>query len=261
MRKMNSQTGSAHVVIVTVIVVALLGALGFVFWNNFMKKDNVVPQNKSKPKVESFCSDKENVAAEAGTFCSEDVGIKLAVPSIFENKLTKAANYEVFEGPLGIKDKKSAGTSEQVYQAVLNGDDNFTLTIAQEPLRTGYVGVGHLLQNAYFDRATGELTLVKGKTVTYDAVTDTYQTSGEFSKGDVVPSFVVDGIRFFKGQIGDAGTVENTYLGVVNGKIVKISLKHVSYMGNPADDPSTIDADPVFDELDKAVKSLKVANS
>lgn len=240
---------------------ALIGALGFVFWNNFMKKDNVVTQTENKPKTESFCSGKENITAEGGTFCSEDVGVKLAVPSIFENKLAKAANYEVFEGPLDSKDKKSAGTSEQVYQAVLKGNDNFTLTIAQEPLRSGYVGVGHSLQKTYFDKATGELTLVKAPTRTYDAATDTYATSGEYSKGDVVPSFVADGIRFFKGQIGDAGTVENAYLGVVDGKIVKISLKHVGYMGNPADDPSTIDADPVFDELDKAVKALKVANS
>lgn len=261
MRKTNTQTGSAHVVIIAVIIVALLGALGFVFWNNFMKKDTVVTQNENKPKPESFCLDKENVAAEGGAFCSEKIGIKLAVPSIFVNKLAKADNYEVFEGSLDPKDKKSAGTSEQVYQAVLSGNDNFTLTIAQEPLRSGYVGVGHLLQNTYFDKTTGELTLVKTPTRMYDAATGTYTTTGDYSNGDAVPSFMVSGIRFFKGQIGDAGTVENTYFGVVGGKIIRISLKHVGYMGNPADDPSTIDAEPVLDALDKAVRVMKIAKS
>jgi hypothetical protein len=36
--KKSKQTGSAHIVIVIVLVLALLGALGFVFWQNFVNK-------------------------------------------------------------------------------------------------------------------------------------------------------------------------------------------------------------------------------
>ncbi len=37
MKSRHSQTGSAHVIII-VLIVALLGVLGFVFWQNFMNK-------------------------------------------------------------------------------------------------------------------------------------------------------------------------------------------------------------------------------
>lgn len=34
---MNKQSGSAHVVIIVVLVIAIIGALGFVFWQNFLQ--------------------------------------------------------------------------------------------------------------------------------------------------------------------------------------------------------------------------------
>jgi type II secretory pathway pseudopilin PulG len=36
----SKQTGSAHVVIIVILVIALLGTLGFVFWQNFINKDS-----------------------------------------------------------------------------------------------------------------------------------------------------------------------------------------------------------------------------
>lgn len=44
----TSQKGSAHVIIVVILVVALLGALGFVFWQNFIQKDT-----ETKPVTQS----------------------------------------------------------------------------------------------------------------------------------------------------------------------------------------------------------------
>jgi hypothetical protein len=260
MRKNKSQTGSAQIVIVIVVVAALVGTLGFVFWNNFLnKKADVAQTNATKAKVEESCAGTQNTAAEKGVFCSEELGVKVTVPSIFTNKLVKAANYEVFKNPtLNPDSKQSAGMSENVYSAAISGNDNFTFTIAQEPLRTGYVGVSHMLQNTYYDQADATLTLVKSPTRHYDSATGTYTTTGSYSKGEVVPSFTADGVRFFKGTVGDAGQTENTYFGVVKGKIIKISLKHTGYMGDPSHDPSTINADNVFAELDTAVKALKV---
>lgn len=39
-----SQKGSSHIVIIVILVVALLGALGFVFWQNFINKDPIVKE-------------------------------------------------------------------------------------------------------------------------------------------------------------------------------------------------------------------------
>ncbi len=257
MRNSKAQTGSVHIVVTVVLIAALIGALGFVFWSNFLKKEAAVSQTENKPSIETPCAAGENTAAENGTFCSQELGLKFAVPSIFVNKLIKVDNYEVFQGPLDPNAKKTAGSSENVYQATISGSDNFTFTIAQEPLRTGYVDVPHLLQNTYYDQATGELTRVNAPTRQYDSARNATVTSGDYSKGEVVPSFTVGDVRFFKGTDGDAGQVENIYFGVVKNKIIKMSLKNIGYIGDPATDPTTIDADQVFTELDASIKALK----
>lgn len=262
MKKSDSQTGSAHIVIVVVLALALVGGLGYVFWNNFLdKKETVVAEAEVKPTPKAFCSDGENAAAEKGVFCSEEMGIKFSVPSIFVDKLTKLDNYPVYEGSLDYREKKEAGFSELAYHAVVTGNDNFSLTIAKEPLRSGDVGLYHMLQGTYFDQATGELTGVNGPTSQYDSATDSYTWSGGFSKGETVPSFDVDGIRFYKTSSGDAGTMEIAYLAVINNKIIKIHLGHSAYMGDPANDPTTIDADKVSAELEQSIKSLKFLKS
>jgi len=258
MQKSKSEIGSTHVIILGVLVVVLIGALSFVFWNNFMKKDTPTSKKETTSKAEKICTDGQDTTAKNGTFCSSDVGLKFTVPSIFTGKLAKADNYEIFQGPLDPNTKTSAGSSENVYKATISGNDNFTFTIAQEPLRTGYVDVTHALQNTYFDQVTGELTLVNTPTSHYDSVTNTSTKSGNFSKGNPVPSSTVDGVRFFKGSYGDAGQIGETYFGVVNNKIVKISLKYMGYMGDPAKDPSTIDSDKVFDEFASDIKALTI---
>ena len=40
-KKSQMQKGSAHVVIIVILIIALIGVLGFVFWQNFIKKDDV----------------------------------------------------------------------------------------------------------------------------------------------------------------------------------------------------------------------------
>jgi hypothetical protein len=259
MRKNKSEIGSAHVIVLSVLVVVLIAVLGFLFWNNFVKKDTPAPKKETASKVTEFCADGQDTTAKNGTFCSTDVGIKFTVPSIFAGKLAKADNYEVFQGPLDPNTKTSAGSSENIYKATISGNDNFMFTIAQEPLRTGYVDVTHALQNTYFDQATGELTLINMPTVHYDSVTNTSTKSGGYSKGDAVPSSTVDGVQFFKGSYGDAGQIGETYFGVVNNKIVKISLKYMGYMGDPSKDPSTIDSTKVFDEFANNMKGLTIA--
>lgn len=257
MQKYKSQAGSVPIVVVILLVIALVGALGFIFWNNFLKKDSSVAQTDDKQKVEELCAGGENTVAEKSIFCSKEIGIKLTVPSVFAGKFTKIDDYEVFQGSLDPNEKKTAGQSENTYRATISGSDNFTFTIAKEPLRTGYVDVPYKLQNTYYDQVTGDLTLIKAPETHFDSMSNKMMTSGSYSKSEVVPSFTADGIRFFKATSGDAGQTETAYFAVINNKIVKISLKHSAYMGDSANDPATIDEAKIFDELDKSIKTLK----
>jgi flagellar basal body-associated protein FliL len=263
MQKHDSQTGSAHIVIVVALVLALVGGLGYVFWDNILnKKEAAVAQVTTKPTAKVFCSDGENTAAEKGVFCSEEVGVRFTVPTILTNKVAKSRDYPVHKGPLDYNARQDAGMSELVYAASVTGNDNFVFTIAQEPLRTGYLDVYQGLQNVYFDEQTTEFSLVNMPTRTYDSATDSYTQQGGYSIGEVLPSFKVDSLKFYKGAGGDAGMIHNVYLAVINKKIIKIQLVHSERLGGPeANNPTTIDADKVFAELEQGVKSLKVNKS
>lgn len=54
---MNTQKGSAHVFLITGLVIALTGALGFIFWQNFLHKEPTVAKTetvmKTQPKEET----------------------------------------------------------------------------------------------------------------------------------------------------------------------------------------------------------------
>jgi hypothetical protein len=253
----HSQTGSAHVVIIVIIVVGLLGALGFVAWKNFFApKDNEPIVTEAVQTKDAECE--ADVIEKNGVFCSKEIGIKLKVPTIFEGKFKKVDNYEIFKGTVDYATSTSAGTSDVVYSAPITGTDAFTLTIAKEPLRSGYVDIGHSLQGTYFDMGTGLLSLTTSPIQSYDSATGVSTASGEYAVADTVPSFVVDGVRFFQGSLGDAGLRVETYFAVVNNNIVKIKLTNNGYMGDPADDPSTIDAEQVFSELDNAIKAIEL---
>lgn len=55
MNKTLSQKGSAHIVIIIILVVALLGTLGFIFWQNFINKEPTPKQTETtqdQPKDE-----------------------------------------------------------------------------------------------------------------------------------------------------------------------------------------------------------------
>jgi hypothetical protein len=249
-RKRTHQSGSALIIILVIVgVLAVLGGLGYVLWSNFLK-----PAETSV--TGTFCADGEDEAATNGVFCSEDLGMKLTVPEIFKGKVAPAENYEVSEGTIDPETTTSAGTSERVFKAEISGTDNFTFKIAREPLRTGYVDVSARLSGAYFDQATGVLSNVDSPMMNYDSATGKTTTTGSYAISDDVDSFMAGDVRVYEGLFGDAGVSIITYFAVINDKIVKISLHHGGYIGAPEDDPSTIDAEPVFDQLEAAVKAM-----
>ncbi len=252
------QKGNAHVVIIIILVLAIIGVLGFIAWQNFLAPKDVQPtaQVSVNQTKESDCESGD--IEKDGTFCSEEMGIKLKVPAVFDGKFEKTDNYEIFKGTVDYTTRTSAGNSDVVYSAVITGSDEFTLSVAKEPLRSGYVDVGHMLQGTYYDTETGLLSLTTSPIRNYNSATDSYTVSGEYTVSDTVPSFVVDGVKFYHGSIGDAGMRYETYFAVIKDSFVKIMLKHSGYMGPAENDPSTIDADQVFDELDDAVKGIEL---
>ena len=73
----NSRSqGFAHAFLVIGLVVALLGALGFIFWQNFIHKEPTVTNNKTVPKTQP----KEEVDLNKGYLVLEDWGIKFKLP-------------------------------------------------------------------------------------------------------------------------------------------------------------------------------------
>lgn len=61
--KSHSQKGSSHIIIVIIFVLVLIGALGFIYWNNFARKS---PAEKDSA-VSDTRPDIENVLTLSGT--------------------------------------------------------------------------------------------------------------------------------------------------------------------------------------------------
>jgi hypothetical protein len=257
-KKSRKDSGSIFIIGVIFMTVVILGAVGYVAWNKLFTpgtKQETTQQNNTAAKP---CKNNEGAIEKDGVVCSEDIGVKFKSPTIFNDKFKKNDNYEIFKGTIDYGTRTSAGYSDVAYSAVIAGTDNFTLTIAKELLRTGYVGVYHGLQNTFYDAGTGILSNVESPMTTYNLANDSSTTTGTYKLGKEVPSFVADNIKFYKGSNGDAGQTGEMYFAVINGSIVKIELKHGAYMGPDSDDPSTIDPKPVFDQLDEAIKNIKI---
>lgn len=257
LKKSQKQSRSALVILVIILMVVVVGSLGFVAWTKFSEPKQTAPvAEQSAPVVVADCE--AGGVEKNSTFCSEEIGVKFAVPTVFDGKFKKADNYEIFKGTIDYATRTTAGTSDIVYSAVISGSDNYTLTVAKEPLRSGYVDVGHSLQSTYYDAETGLLSLTNSPPLNYDSATGTYTSSGETTPGDAVPSFMIGDTKFYHGTIGDAGTLYDTYFAVIKGSIVKIKLAHGAYMGPPETDPTTIDYKQVFNEFNEALKNIEV---
>ena len=81
----QKQAGSAHVVIIVVIVAAVLGALGYVFWQNFINKDTSEITNDSKQTTTQSAETPANPVEQPkdsteGYLVLEDWGIKFKLP-------------------------------------------------------------------------------------------------------------------------------------------------------------------------------------
>lgn len=255
----SKQTGSAHVVIIVTIVVALVGALGFAFWKNFMQPSGIQasqeqPEKTSQPKkAEPVCTG--DFVEEDGVFCSESVGVEFKIPDLFVDKFKKGKNYEVYKGPMESAEGTLTGKSLEYYEAIVaSGEEHLSLTVAKEPLRSGYSSIGHALQRTYFNATNGNLYLVNAPPYDYDSTTGVTTYKGKWTAGEPVPFFEVGKTKVYQGKVGDAGTMENGYLMVVNDHLVIIKVRHVA---NPMNEPM-FDAEQTFTDLNSNLKQIKV---
>ena len=121
--KTLSQKGSSHVVIIVALVLALVGTLGFVFWQNFIHKEPVVKEAevvKSDNQPRTNDSQKDNYTGwKAGSFKYTKLSYKLP------------PNWEDISDNTQFQDKYK-------YEEVkLKAADGFTLTMSVNNLPRG----------------------------------------------------------------------------------------------------------------------------
>lgn len=249
----SSQNGSTFIVVIIILVVAIVGALGFVFWQNFIQHPDTQENVAEEVDVDKSCE--SGVVEQNGVFCSESIGVEFKIPEVFVGKFQKKENYNVYEGSMESVEGSLAGKSLEYYEAVVvSGQETLSLSVAKEPLRSGYSSIGHFLQRTYFNAANGNLYLVNSPTQEYDSTTDTTKTTGSWSVGESVPFFEVGETKVYYGRVGDAGVAEDGYLMVVNDHVVVIKIKHVA---NPAEEPA-LDIEKPFMDLNSELKQLQV---
>jgi hypothetical protein len=74
----QSQTGSAHIAIIIILISAILGLLGFVVWQNFIKQD--VSINTDEGSVLEMPKETEQPAEDTLTYRSDVIGIEFKYP-------------------------------------------------------------------------------------------------------------------------------------------------------------------------------------
>ena len=82
MVKNSSQNGNAHVVVIIILVVALVGVLGLIFWQNFIYEDSVAPKTGTISQIKT-----EDDPYEGWNICHDKgVGIIFKYPLDWEFK-------------------------------------------------------------------------------------------------------------------------------------------------------------------------------
>lgn len=195
------------------------------------------------------CKPDENKEATKQIFCSDDMGIKLTVPGWFMGTLAKGKNYNLYAYDFDKNESVVVGQSELVYEATYNDPKNsemanvYKLLIAKTPLVSRS---GPCFAQCYFDSQTK--TLYEDKTGFEDT---------KLSLGRELESVTVDGTKFFKGVIGDAGDYNVTYLGVIGNNVIEITLQSTTYLGETSE-PYAVDRDQIFIDFDNLLKTFQV---
>lgn len=83
MNKQN-QNGSVHIIIISVVALLVVGAIGYLFWNNFVKTNNAQKDKTENSKVaanpSTSPSPTPNVADNTGYLVLDEWGVKFKAP-------------------------------------------------------------------------------------------------------------------------------------------------------------------------------------
>lgn len=191
MKKNRTDGFAVGVVIAIVVVLALAGALGWVFYNNIQKQKKDTPQPSSSKTViqqaETFCKENEDAAATKGVFCSEEWGFRLHVPDELKGQIA------LEESSLqGVDSQKITATKAYVAkEQSQESGDSYSFEISQYPLR------------AFVFPSYGHVTFDPSKKLFYNG------NNSQGEQGAEAKYVLVDGVKVYVMGIGDAGYVSS----------------------------------------------------
>lgn len=111
MNKQNNQSGSAHIpIIVIILTIALLGALGFVYYQNFILKKEVLIKNSDISTAKA-----EDNSFNLFTFDHPDIGWKIKADTfngIEDKDYVSLESDDYKSGPMGAEAGSSIGIGE-----------------------------------------------------------------------------------------------------------------------------------------------------
>ena len=225
-----------EIILVGLIVVGLLGTLGWVYLSKMQEKDNNANSSKQETNQtnQDPCRDDSDDAGN-GTFCSTDIGISVQVPDAFKGKIAPIENYTVYTQSSINEEPKIFRVSDVAFEGTLKGtNDQYSLTISKEPLRDFRV---KSYNPAFFNKSTKQIT---------------------YQDGTEVESVTLDGTKFYTYGGGDAGSMNTVYAAVIDNALVVVSLDAKQELGDPATRNYILDADTLFNQFKDRIKSLKV---
>ena len=153
---MNTQKGFAHAVLLIGLLIALIGALGFIFWQNFILEEPEVekPASSTTKKLEAFERSTE-IPADWKKYENKEYKLSFAYPATWTVKENSNGNPDLYKYEIGM------GSSMQNYDAVVGINE---LTLDQT--------VKRFTENSMFsgsDTVEGNKILSKSK-ITFDGL-------------------------------------------------------------------------------------------
>ena len=156
----SRQTGSAHIIIISLVILVIAGVLGFVYWNSLMKKNSTLSKTESKTTQQTDNSAAKKAQSEAQELKISDWSIKFTVPDGL--KLSDVYYYKthVGEGP-----DYYGFTTDRVRAQGGYCDNEVTGNLVTITRSTSKTGEGTLINNNpidgyyfYSDNSSGGLT-------------------------------------------------------------------------------------------------------
>jgi len=233
----NQQGSAAHIVIIVALVLVVLGLLGFVFWQNFLKKDTVTVNEQKQNTAQSSeekpkCDEGEDEKASNGVFCSEVYGVKFSVPEEFKGQLQQSENVAIF--PIADSQPEALGESESVISAkVSRGQYDYILTISLLPqINTMSVGFA---AGGQFDSSDKKLY----------AIISTAENPAFHRDGEYPFVTSTNGIKVYRGTYGDVGHILYQNAIIIGDKVVIIDVNDKPNVteGLPTEAPTVDDAE------------------